>query len=87
MGAAMAMVLVVAGLVSVGASTIAQSYMPRTRQSIYDPVRLDWGKHVEDLRRRGTHCFKRFYRMDVSSFTKLADPSTPAARTQCPFRW
>lgn len=74
---AVAMVLVVAGLVAVGASSIAQSCMPRTRRPIYDPIRLDWGTHVKDLRQRGPHCFKRFYRMDVSSFNKLAELLRP----------
>lgn len=74
---AVAMALVMAGLVAVGACSVAQSSMPRARQPIYDPVRVDWGEHVEDLRRRGPHCFKRFYRMDVSSFNKLAELLRP----------
>lgn len=45
--------------------------MPKTRRSIYEPRRLVWDEHVQDLGQRGPHCFKRFYRMDVSSFNKL----------------
>ena len=82
---AVTMVLVVAGLVSVGASSIAQSYVPRTRRGIYDPVRLDWDKHVEDLRQRGPHCFKRFYRMEESSFNKLAELLRPALEPNAHF--
>lgn len=79
------MVLVVAGLVSAGASTIAQSYLPQTRQPIYDPVRIDWDEHVEDLRQRGPHCFKRFYRMDVDSFRTLADRLRPRLEANAHF--
>lgn len=75
--AAAALVLAVAGLVSTGAATIAQGYMPRRRRSIYDPVRLDWAEHVEDLRQRGQHCFKRFYRMDERTFNTLVEHLRP----------
>lgn len=70
-------VLVAVGVVSAGASAVAESYTPQARQSAYSPQRLDWEKHVNDLSQRGEHCFKRYYRMSKESFYKLVELLRP----------
>ena len=69
--AAAAIVLVL----TVVTSTVAQRFAPKTRQPIHEPRRLDWDKHVEDVRRR--KLLRRMYRMEEHSFYKLAELLRP----------
>lgn len=71
MQAAVALVVVLTTVTA----TVVQGCAPRTRQAAYQPRRLTWEEHAEDLRRRGL--FRRMYRMDEHTFDKLAELLRP----------
>lgn len=70
---AMAAALVVVAATTAGMVHTMQG--PEIRRSVYEPPRLDWETHAEDLEERG--CFKRMYRMPRPTFEKLADLLAP----------
>ena len=45
--------------------------LPKSRQIIYEPRRLDWEEHIADINSRGL--FRRMYHVDEHTFKKLAD--------------
>ena len=68
--------LTAAGLmVGVVASVVAHSHTPHARRPIYEPRGLPWDEHEADLEERD--CFRRYYRMDMQSFRKLAELLRP----------
>ena len=62
-------------MVAVVASVVAHSHTPHARRPIYEPRRLHWDEHEADLLERD--CFRRYYRMDMQSFHKLAGLRRP----------
>lgn len=55
--------------------TVVALDLPPVRASIQPQRRVDWEDHVRDLQARGR--FRRYYRMNVASFRKLADLLRP----------
>ena len=78
-------VLLVVGVFAAAGAAGAEAHTPQTRAPIYNPKRLDWQKHVEDLDKRGPSCFKRYYRMDKISFIKLAERLRPSIEANAHF--
>lgn len=62
-------------MVGVVATEIEHSYAPEVRQPVYEAPRLLWEDHRNDLEERS--CFRRYYRMDVDAFNKLAELLRP----------
>ena len=49
--------------------------LPKSRQIIYEPRRLDWEEHIADINSRGL--FRRMYHVDEHTFKKLAEMLRP----------
>ena len=67
-----------AAVVVVAATTAGVAHAmpsPAIRKPVYEPQRLEWDDHAEDLDERDY--FKRVYRMPRQSFEKLADLLAP----------
>ena len=62
-------------MVGVVASVLAHSHTPHARHPIYEPRRLPWDEREANLEE--CDCFRRYYRMDMQSFHKLAELLRP----------
>ena len=62
-------------MVGIVTSVVAHSHTPHVRRPTYEPRRLPWDEHKADLEERD--CFRRYYRMDMQSFHKLAELLRP----------
>ena len=56
-------------------SVVVHCLLPKPRQIIHEPRRLDWEEHTADINRRGL--FRRMCRMDEHTFKKLAEMLRP----------
>ena len=72
MEAAAVLVLVLSTVVT---SVVVHCFLPKPRQVIHKPRRLDWEEHTADISRRGL--FRRMHRMDEHTFNKLAEMLRP----------
>ena len=72
MEAAAVIVLVLSTIVT---SVVAHRLLPKPRQTIHEPRRLDWEEHTTDVNRR--RLFRRMYRMDEHTFKKLTEMLRP----------
>ena len=62
-------------LSTVVTSVVVHRLLPKPRQTIHEPRRLNWEEHTADINRRGL--FRRMYRMDEHTFKKLAEMLQP----------
>ena len=68
MEAAAVIVLVLSTVVT---SVVVNCLLPKPRQIIHEPRRLDWEEQTADINRRGL--YRRMYRLDEHTFNKLAE--------------
>ena len=67
--------VIVLELSTVATSVVFHRLLPRPRQTIHEPQRLDWEKHTAGISRRGL--FWRMYCMDKHTFKQLAEMLRP----------
>ena len=67
--------VIVLMLSTVVTSVVVHCLLPKLRQIIHEPRRLDWEEHTADINRRGL--FRRMYRIDEHAFNKLAEMLRP----------
>ena len=58
--------VIVLVLSTVVTSVVVHRLLPKPRQTIHEPRRLDWEEHTAGINRRGL--FRRMYRMDEHTF-------------------
>lgn len=71
--------------VCIVASGVYSGCVPEGRDPIYELRRLTWEEHEVEADLKARKCFRRYYRMDLETFHKLAELLRPLLEVNAHF--